>query len=71
MHQKQRDIAKYEDPLYWKQCDKKVRFEDRQTAVKRMRTAQAKPGKMLNVYKCRFCRKYHIGNTGLRHANEL
>jgi hypothetical protein len=26
---------------------------------------------MLNVYKCRFCRKYHIGNTGLRHANEL
>lgn len=51
-------------------CDDKEAFHTKEMALKIMnRMAAAADDAKLNVYKCNFCNKYHIGNVGYRPTN--
>jgi hypothetical protein len=45
-----------------RQCERKVRYDSVQSASKAWYALTSKTGEDFNVYKCKFCKGYHVGH---------
>jgi len=45
-----------------KSCTGKIKYESKEDAVIKTIIIKRKTGEKLNAYKCKFCKRYHIGH---------
>lgn len=55
----------------WISCSRKIRHESEEDATVARDNLLANTGDKLRVYKCRFCRGYHIGNKGNKYKRKI
>ena len=58
----QRNKSKQRGNPSYSQCSRKVAFADRKSAGVARRELEARGSKGLRVYKCPFCKQYHVGH---------